>query len=111
MRGTGAWGYHFGNKIDRVQALNDCPPDVLVPGNLDPVTGFKTVETRHATSLQLYNYTIMYTLQPKPAAFLFSSIIIIKRRLFNINLLARIKVIIYLKQHQILQYPQSGLIQ
>jgi len=56
MRGTGAWGYHFGNKIDRVQALNDCPPDVLVPGNLDPVTGFKTVETRHATSLQLYNY-------------------------------------------------------
>jgi uroporphyrinogen decarboxylase len=37
MLETGAWGYHFGNKIDMVQALNDCPPNVLVMGNLDPV--------------------------------------------------------------------------
>ena len=34
---TGAMGYHFGNEIDMVQALKDCPSDVLVMGNIDPV--------------------------------------------------------------------------
>lgn len=38
---TGAAGYHFGNKIDMKEALDACPPDVLVMGNLDPVSIFK----------------------------------------------------------------------
>ncbi|MBP1639656.1 MAG: methylcobamide:CoM methyltransferase mtbA [Bacteroidetes bacterium] len=38
---TGARALHFGNKIDMVQALNDCPADVIVMGNLDPVGVFK----------------------------------------------------------------------
>lgn len=39
---TGANGYHFGNKIDMVAAINGCPSNVLVMGNLDPVTLFKS---------------------------------------------------------------------
>ncbi len=38
---TGAWGLHFGNKIDMVKALEDSPSDVLAMGNLDPVAMFK----------------------------------------------------------------------
>lgn len=38
---TGAAGYHFGNAIDIVQALKECPNTTLVMGNLDPVTLFK----------------------------------------------------------------------
>lgn len=38
---TGAKGYHFGNAIDMSQALQECPSDVLVMGNLDPVLLFK----------------------------------------------------------------------
>ncbi len=38
---TGAAGYHFGNKMDMKEALNSCPKDVLVMGNLDPVAVFK----------------------------------------------------------------------
>jgi len=38
---TGAHGYHFGNVMDMVDALETCPPDVLVMGNLDPVGVFK----------------------------------------------------------------------
>lgn len=38
---TGASGYHFGNKIDMEQVLAECPSDVLVMGNLDPVSIFK----------------------------------------------------------------------
>ena len=34
---TGANGYHFGNAMNMVDALDTCPPDVLVMGNLDPV--------------------------------------------------------------------------
>ncbi|GAT62236.1 uroporphyrinogen decarboxylase family protein [Paludibacter jiangxiensis] len=41
MLATGARALHFGNKIDMVQALNDCPSDVIVMGNLDPVGVFK----------------------------------------------------------------------
>lgn len=39
---TGAMGYHFGNKIDMVEAIRGCPEDSLVMGNLDPVTVFKS---------------------------------------------------------------------
>lgn len=38
---TGASAYHFGNRIDMVQALSECPADSLVMGNLDPVSLFK----------------------------------------------------------------------
>ena len=38
---TGAHGYHFGNAMNMIEALETCPPDVLVIGNLDPVGVFK----------------------------------------------------------------------
>ncbi len=41
MTAAGAKGYHFGNKIDMAKALEDSPRDVLVMGNLDPVSVFK----------------------------------------------------------------------
>lgn len=41
MVATGAWGYHFGNRIDMLQAAADCPSDTLVMGNLDPVEVFR----------------------------------------------------------------------
>ena len=34
---TGAHGYHFGNVMNMTDALETCPSDVLVMGNLDPV--------------------------------------------------------------------------
>jgi len=42
MLATKAAGYHFGNKMDMVTALQQCPSDVLVMGNLDPVSIFKS---------------------------------------------------------------------
>ena len=62
MLETGAWGCHFGNKIDMLQALNDCPQDVLVMGNLDPVGIFKssTPETLRLNTLELLNATSDY---------------------------------------------------
>lgn len=38
---TGAASYHFGNKIKMLDALRECPSNVLVMGNLDPVSVFK----------------------------------------------------------------------
>jgi uroporphyrinogen decarboxylase len=38
---TGAAGYHFGNKINMVDALKEVPADALALGNLDPVSCFK----------------------------------------------------------------------
>jgi len=62
MLETGAWGYHFGNKADMVSALNDCPPNVLLMGNLDPVTIFKsaTPEVVRSATLDLLNTTADY---------------------------------------------------
>ena len=37
MLHTGAKAYHFGNSIDMVKALEQCPDHVLVMGNIDPV--------------------------------------------------------------------------
>lgn len=34
---TGAKAYHFGNAISIILALEECPPEVLVMGNIDPV--------------------------------------------------------------------------
>ncbi len=45
MVATGAKGYHFGNKIDMLDALRDCPADSLVMGNLDPVELFKNADS------------------------------------------------------------------
>lgn len=38
---TGAAGLHFGNKIDMVGAVKECPADILAMGNIDPVGIFK----------------------------------------------------------------------
>jgi uroporphyrinogen decarboxylase len=37
---TGATGLHFGNAIDMLTALEQCPSDILVMGNIDPVSSF-----------------------------------------------------------------------
>ena len=44
MLRTGAMALHFGNKIDMVSVLKECPSDVLVLGNVDPVGLFKTAD-------------------------------------------------------------------
>lgn len=56
---TGAAAYHFGNKIDMVQALHDVPADVPAMGNLDPVSLFKdaTPEEMLKATLELLNAT------------------------------------------------------
>ena len=41
MVSSGAMGYHFGNKINMAAALADSPKDVLVMGNVDPVSVMK----------------------------------------------------------------------
>jgi uroporphyrinogen decarboxylase len=37
MISSGANAYHFGNAINMVQALEYCPSDKLIMGNVDPV--------------------------------------------------------------------------
>ena len=52
MIATGAAAYHFGNKIDMVEALKEVPSHTLCMGNLDPVSIFKMStpqEVRQAT--------------------------------------------------------------
>lgn len=63
MVATGARALHFGNKIDMVQALNDCPADVMVMGNLDPVGVFKmgTPDEVYAQTKELLERTANYT--------------------------------------------------
>lgn len=53
MISTGAAGYHFGNAIDMISALEECPSDTLVMGNLDPVSLFKM-----SSAEEVYNETI-----------------------------------------------------
>ncbi len=62
MVATGAHALHFGNKIDMVQALNDCPADVIVMGNLDPVGVFKmgTPDEVYAQTRELLEKTANY---------------------------------------------------
>lgn len=62
MIATGAMGYHFGNKADMLEALKQCPANVLVMGNLDPVGLFKMAgraEVKQATAA-LLNATSAY---------------------------------------------------
>ncbi len=46
MLATGAAGYHFGNKMDMGLALEQCPSDTLVMGNLDPVGLFMSASSQ-----------------------------------------------------------------
>lgn len=43
---TGANAYHFGNAIDMVEALNSCPKDKLILGNVDPVGVMKMLSAK-----------------------------------------------------------------
>jgi uroporphyrinogen decarboxylase len=59
---TGARAYHFGNKIDMVQALEDVPAEYLAMGNLDPVSVFKqaTPDEMYAATTELLERTKGY---------------------------------------------------
>ena len=59
---TGAHGYHFGNAINMIQALEACPSNVLVMGNLDPVGVFKmsTPEQVKQSTINLLKQTAGY---------------------------------------------------
>ncbi len=62
MVASGAAAYHFGNKIDMTAALQECPSDVLVMGNIDPVSIFQQAspdEVRKET-LKLLDATQTY---------------------------------------------------
>ena len=41
---TGAGGLHFGNSMDMKRALKEVPDDILVFGNIDPVSMFKNAK-------------------------------------------------------------------
>ncbi len=59
---TKAWGLHFGNKIDMLDALKECPSDILVMGNIDPVNDFKmtTPANLRKVTTQLLEMTSAY---------------------------------------------------
>ena len=59
---TGAMGYHFGNGIDMLLALEQCPKDVLVMGNIDPVSAFKMASGKelYETTMELLTKTAKY---------------------------------------------------
>ncbi|WP_455585376.1 uroporphyrinogen decarboxylase family protein [Bacteroides sp.] len=59
---TGAAAYHFGNKINMVEALKEVPASALAMGNLDPVSLFKaaTPEKMRAETLRLLEETKAY---------------------------------------------------
>lgn len=59
---TGAAGLHLGNKCDMRDILADVPSDVLVMGNLDPVSVFKmaTPEEVYAETIKLLEATSQY---------------------------------------------------
>lgn len=52
MIASNAIGLHFGNKVDMIETLSQCPNDRLVMGNLDPVGLFK-----QSTPLEVYQVT------------------------------------------------------
>ncbi len=47
---SGAKALHFGNRIDMVEALKECPSDILAMGNLDPVLVFKQASAAEVAS-------------------------------------------------------------
>jgi len=62
MVATGARALHFGNAIDMEQVLKQCPTDVVVMGNLNPVSVFKqgSVEQVKQETLELLKKTAGY---------------------------------------------------
>ena len=62
MVATGARALHFGNAIDMEQVLKQCPPNVVVMGNLNPVSVFKqgSVEQVKQETLELLKKTAGY---------------------------------------------------
>lgn len=62
MLATGSAAYHFGNKIDMVQAIKELPADVLAMGNLDPVSLFMdaTPQEMHRATAELLEATKEY---------------------------------------------------
>ena len=63
MLHAGAHGYHFGNAMNMVEALEACPQDVLVMGNIDPVGAFRmsTPEQMKQTVMSLLEQTAGYS--------------------------------------------------
>jgi len=59
MVATGARALHFGNAIDMTEVLKQCPDNVVVMGNLNPVGVFKqgSVESVKEETLQLLQKT------------------------------------------------------
>lgn len=59
---TGAAGYHFGNSINLVDALEHCPADALVMGNIDPVSIMKMASDQEVydTTMNLLQATGSY---------------------------------------------------
>lgn len=49
MLETGAAGYHFGNKANMVDVLQQCDENVLVMGNLDPVGVLKMMTSKEVS--------------------------------------------------------------
>lgn len=62
MINSGAAGLHFGNAINMKEALEQCPSDILVMGNLDPVGILKqaTPEAVYAATTDLLMKTKQY---------------------------------------------------
>jgi len=59
---SGAKALHFGNQIDLVEALKECPADIIAMGNLDPVGIFKqsTAENVAVKTMELLEATSGY---------------------------------------------------
>lgn len=59
---TKAFAYHFGNSVNMVNILKQIPKDIIVMGNLDPVTVFKNGTQQHIkeSTINLLNETKDY---------------------------------------------------
>lgn len=62
MLASGARGLHFGNKVNMKDVLDACPQDVLIMGNLDPVSVLKIASDNEVFSqtMQLLDETSSY---------------------------------------------------
>ncbi len=59
---SGAKALHFGNKIDILQVLKECPSNIVVMGNIDPVVTFKQGSKEQVQSItsELLEETSLY---------------------------------------------------
>lgn len=62
MVASNADALHFGNAIDMVQTLKECPSNILIMGNIDPVGVFKqdNAATVQSVTTKLLNETASY---------------------------------------------------